>query len=66
MSMKSRLAVFVVVAAAAVLLLGGVCGRKLYPPEFVSVPHSVYAGDTAWSPAAGGTNRCATWLTGMT
>jgi outer membrane protein assembly factor BamB len=46
--MKSRLAVFVVVAAAAVLLLGGVCGRKLYPPEFVSVPNSVYAGDTAW------------------
>jgi hypothetical protein len=46
--MKSRLAVFTVMVAAAVLLLGGVCGRKLYPPEFVSVPHSVYSGDTAW------------------
>ena len=28
------------------LLLGGVCGRKLYPPEFISVPSEVYAGDT--------------------
>jgi outer membrane protein assembly factor BamB len=46
--MKSRLAVFTVVVAAAVLLLGGVCGPKLYPPEFVSVPSSVNAGDTAW------------------
>jgi hypothetical protein len=46
--MKSRLAVFTVVVAAAVLLLGGVCGRRLYPPEFISVPSGVYAGDTAW------------------
>ncbi len=46
--MKSRLSVLVVAAAAALFLLGGVCERKLYPPEFVSVPNSVYAGDTAW------------------
>ncbi len=45
--MKSRLAVSTVVVAAAVLLLGGVCARKLYPPEFVELPYSLFAGDTA-------------------
>jgi len=45
--MKSRFAALAATAAAA-LLLGGACGRKLYPPEFVSVPYSVYAGDTAY------------------
>jgi outer membrane protein assembly factor BamB len=45
--MKSRLAVSAVVVAAAVLLLGGVCGRRLDPPEFVSIPSDVLAGDTA-------------------
>ncbi len=47
--MKSRTALLSIVAAAALLLLGGVCGRRLYPPEFVSVPHSVHAGETAWA-----------------
>jgi hypothetical protein len=46
-NMKSRLATFTVVVAAAVLLLGGVCGRRLYPPEFIEVPNSVHAGDPA-------------------
>jgi hypothetical protein len=46
--MKSRLGAFAPIAAAAVLLLGGVCVRKLYPPEFVALPYSVFAGETAW------------------
>ena len=45
--MNSRLAVLAAVAAAA-LLLGGVCGKKLYPPEFISVSSEVYSGDSAW------------------
>jgi len=45
--MRSRLTLLVV-AAVAILLLGGVCGPRLHPPEFVSVPHSVHAGETAW------------------
>ncbi len=45
--MKSRLAVFVV--AAAVLLLSAVagCQRTIKPPVFVSVPDTVFAGETA-------------------
>jgi outer membrane protein assembly factor BamB len=31
-----------------VLLLGGTCRRSLYPPEIISAPQAVYAGDTAW------------------
>ena len=46
--MKSRLALFTLVAAATMFLLGGACERRLDPPEFVSVPDFVYAGDTAW------------------
>ena len=34
-------------AVAAALASAGVCARKLYPPEFVSIPHSVYAGEAA-------------------
>jgi outer membrane protein assembly factor BamB len=45
--MKSRFAVSAVAAAAAVLLLGGACGRRLDPPEFISVPSAIFAGDTA-------------------
>ncbi len=45
--MKLRLASFTVVVAAAVLLSGGVCGRRLYPPQLIEVPNSVYAGDPA-------------------
>ena len=48
-NMKSRPVMFTVVVAAAVLLLGGVCGRRLDPPEFISVPGEVYAGDTVWA-----------------
>jgi outer membrane protein assembly factor BamB len=36
------------VAAAAVLLFGGTCGPRLHPPEYVSLPASVFSGDTAW------------------
>jgi hypothetical protein len=46
-NMKSRLGAFALAAGDATLLLGGVCARKLYPPEFVSLPNGVYAGDTA-------------------
>lgn len=45
--MKSHL-IPLAVAAAAVLLLGGTCGPRLHPPEYVSLPASVFSGDTAW------------------
>jgi outer membrane protein assembly factor BamB len=45
---KVRLGVPAFAVAAALILLGGVCGRRLYPPEFISVPNEVYVGDTAW------------------
>jgi outer membrane protein assembly factor BamB len=46
--MKSRLAVPTVVVAAAVLLFGGTCGPRLHPPDYVSLPASVFSGDTIW------------------
>ncbi|HTW92554.1 MAG TPA: PQQ-binding-like beta-propeller repeat protein [bacterium] len=45
--MKSRLVAFAISAAVAVFLIGGGCSRKLYPPEFLSLPDSVYAGEPA-------------------
>jgi outer membrane protein assembly factor BamB len=41
--MKSRSVVFGVLAAALLLSTGAGCGRKLYPPEFLSLPDTAYA-----------------------
>jgi outer membrane protein assembly factor BamB len=44
---KSRLTLLAV-TAAAILLFGGTCGPRLHPPEYVSLPGSVFSGETAW------------------
>jgi hypothetical protein len=45
--MKSRLLLFVVVAAALLLSIGASCHRMVMPPVFVSATDAVFAGDTA-------------------
>jgi outer membrane protein assembly factor BamB len=47
MNMKLRRAVFTLAAAALLISAGAGCQRTIKPPVFVSVPNTVFAGETA-------------------